>query len=706
MLKTRCVFAVGFVLFAARMVFAQGDPAVIAKIIDEGKNRNQAWEHLTYLSEQIGPRLTGSSRLLQANAWTRDKFASFGLSNAHLYKWGDVPVAFDRGPSYVRMTKPVALDFEFTARSWTAGTNGPVTGVVLRQPKTMEELVALGDKLKGAWILGKARAPQRRGPRPGAGGGAAATTARGDSTPPAATADGAAVPRNVVSSEAPATAAPPSNSDGKPTDAKPAGDTAPSAPPAADGPGRGARGPRGEDGAAARNAEADLEAEIVKALNEAGIAGRITPSSSELVVTSGARNWREMDFKNLPTEVGITIRRSDYDAINSRLADGEEVVIEADLQHHFVEGPFPLYNVVAEIRGTEWPEQIVIVSGHLDSWDGPGSQGTQDNGVGTSTTLETARILMAAGARPKRTIRFCLWTGEEQGLLGSRAYADGLTDEEKANISAVIVDDGGTNYDGGLVCIESMAPMLRAATAAVNEAFPDMPVEIIVRDRMPRGGGSDHASFNRINIPGFFWEEKGSGGREGKNYNYVHHTQYDTPRFAVPEYLVQSSTASAVTAYNLAMADSLLPRYVPPTETDSPSVPESTAEFTPVDGPVTGTWSLAVQREGAPSESRSTLTLEMAADNRVRGTYASRLGEGKISKAAFDPATKKLTLNFTSEMIGTMKFSATVNGDEMTGTLGNEDGDFSMPFKATREKAAPATSPAAATSGSSVGGGN
>src|SRR5262249_28427767 len=153
-----------------------------------------------------------------------------------------------------------------------------------------------------------------------------------------------------------------------------------------------------------------------------------------------------------------------------------------------------------------------IVSGHLDSWDGQGSQGAQDNGVGSSTTLETARILMAAGVKPKRTIRFCLWTGEEQGLLGSKAYVKSLSDEEKANISAVFVDDGGTNFDGGLQCVKDMEAMLTMAVEPVNKAFPDMPVKINVRERMPRGGGSDHASFNAENIPGFFWDETGSGG--------------------------------------------------------------------------------------------------------------------------------------------------------------------------------------------------
>ena len=81
---------------------------------------------------------------------------------------------------------------------------------------------------------------------------------------------------------------------------------------------------------------------------------------------------------------------------------------------------------MAEIRGSEKPDEVIILSAHLDSWDGPGSQGAQDNGTGSSVMLEAARILMAAGVQPKRTIRFCLWTGEEQGLHGSKGYVAAL----------------------------------------------------------------------------------------------------------------------------------------------------------------------------------------------------------------------------------------------------------------------------------------
>src|SRR5205807_3476071 len=136
-------------------------------------------------------------------------------------------------------------------------------------------------------------------------------------------------------------------------------------------------------------------------------------------------------------------------------------------------------NVVADIPGTEKPDEYVIVSGHLDSWNGPGSQGAMDNGVGTSVALETARILMKSGAKPKRTIRFILWTGEEQGLLGSSAYVK-VHPELLPKVSAILVDDGGTNYEGGMDAIAAMEPMLSQAQAPMTGVFPTMPFKIRV----------------------------------------------------------------------------------------------------------------------------------------------------------------------------------------------------------------------------------
>ncbi len=301
--------------------------------------------------------------------------------------------------------------------------------------------------------------------------------------------------------------------------------------------------------------------ELQKAISTSGIIGTIYGSRSELVITSGNYN---ITWDNLPKDVRITVRKSDFDKINELMTAGKPVVLEFDMRNKFAKGPIPIYNVIAEIKGTEKPDEVVIVSGHLDTWDGPGSQGTCDNGTGIAVTLEAARLLCAAKAKPKRTIRFILWTGEEQGLFGSRAYVENHK-AELDKISAVFVDDGGTNYEGGLTCIPEMKPILEAAIEPAHRAFIGMPMQIRIAERMPRGGGSDHAPFNAVGVPGFFWMETGRA-----DYNFVHHTQHDHLANAIPEYLVQSSTNAAIASYTVASWQTMLPREKPIAPTPPP----------------------------------------------------------------------------------------------------------------------------------------
>lgn len=495
-----------------------GDEATIERIIEEGTKRNQVMNHLEHLTQNIGSRLTGSKRALKANEWTRDRFAAWGLSNVHLDQWGTVGLSFDRGPSSgdlyveenVRVRRQVAAEqgkeptappklrkargLEFTTLSWTRGTNGPLRGEVIRMPKTVEELESMKDKLSGAWVLIPAGAP----------GGM----------------------RDI----------------------------------------RGRVSDQYADRAKAREAAAKGEElkdpTMMQRVSLLPVAGFISCSRDERVWTGGIRGWRELTISNVPPEVHVQVRMSDYDYLNSRIADGERVWAEFDLKHEFEQGPVPVYNTVAEIRGTEKPDEVVFVSGHLDSWDGVGSQGATDNGTGSAVTLETARILMASGAKPKRTIRFILWTGEEQGLLGSASYVE-RHKKEWDKWSACFVDDGGTDSQGGLgASTDEMARVLVAATAPVNGLFFDsadgkaLNVNVRMVKSLSDGvGGSDHASFVRAGIPGFFWDEVGRA-----DYGFGWHTQNDKLTLAIPEYLKQSATCSAITAYRLACAPELLPR--------------------------------------------------------------------------------------------------------------------------------------------------
>lgn len=297
-------------------------------------------------------------------------------------------------------------------------------------------------------------------------------------------------------------------------------------------------------------------AELATAINGAGILGTISGSTNELCQTFGA--YRDKTFDKHPMDVTIIVRKSDMDAVKAQLDANKPVTLEFDINQSFRPGPISNYNVIADLPGTDKPDEIVIVSGHLDSWDGPGSQGALDNGTGSCTAMEAARILTAVHAKPKRTIRFILWTGEEQGLFGSAGYVrDHKSELDK--ISAVLVDDGGTDYQGGYIGLNSQKEFFEAAYAPVVLAFPDMPETYTGGDRQQRPVGSDQDTFNRVGVPGFFTNEVGRS-----NYGLVHHTQNDRYEMAIPEYLVQSGTNHACVSYYLACMPTLLPRAAPP----------------------------------------------------------------------------------------------------------------------------------------------
>lgn len=310
--------------------------------------------------------------------------------------------------------------------------------------------------------------------------------------------------------------------------------------------------------------------QILARILEKNPAGFVSPSTDERVWTTSVNGWMENTSGDLPRDIEVNVKRSDYDYINSRLADDNDVYLRFDLPHRLEDGPIACYNVIAEIPGVLYPEEAVIVSAHLDSWDGPRSQGVVDNGTGSSVVLEAARLLATSGARPDRTIRFILWTGEEQGLWGSRRYAESLTQDELDRISCVFVDDGGTNYEGGLPAADQMVDYMAAATAPINGRFYSPEdgsyMNVNVRPTGPNiqtHGGSDHASFNRRGVPGFYWDEIGRA-----NYRYAWHTQNDRLDQAIPEYLAQSSATMAVTAYNIACAPEILARAIPEDETE------------------------------------------------------------------------------------------------------------------------------------------
>lgn len=262
----------------------------------------------------------------------------------------------------------------------------------------------------------------------------------------------------------------------------------------------------------------------------------------------------------VPTVPQIAIRADQADELAKLLEAGKDVTGQFDIQNTFRDGGIPLYNVVAEIPGSEKPEEVVIVCGHLDSWHQ--AQGCTDNGTGATSTMEAARILMASGAKPKRTIRFCLWGGEEQGLLGSRGYVTKHR-TEMDRVSAVFNHDTGTNWAQGLSAPTKMAAQLEpvfapvlALLSAPDKSWDGPVFKLAQTERLAGGGGSDHASFLAAGVPGLNWNLTG----RSNYFSHTWHTQWDTIDVAIEEYQRHTATVVAIAALGTANLDAMLDR--------------------------------------------------------------------------------------------------------------------------------------------------
>ncbi|MBA3760417.1 MAG: M20/M25/M40 family metallo-hydrolase, partial [Gemmatimonadales bacterium] len=267
-------------------------------------------------------------------------------------------------------------------------------------------------------------------------------------------------------------------------------------------------------------------------------------------LVDGAKEHGLLTMSGSPTRVAplpnLVISNEDY-ALLARLIDaGTTPRLEGRVDNRLGRTPVQQWNTVAEIRGSELPGQVVILGAHLDSWDL--GTGTTDNGTGSMVVLEAARAIAQSGLKPKRTIRFILFSGEEQGLLGSRAYAQAHA-ATADSIQAVLVLDNGTGAITGQALQgrkeleglwkELLAPVARLDADSVRDASKT---------------GTDHLSFLPYGVPGFNFDQLRRG------YNHTHHSQSDTYDKAVAGDLKQAAAVMAVTAYELANLPRLLPR--------------------------------------------------------------------------------------------------------------------------------------------------
>jgi Zn-dependent M28 family amino/carboxypeptidase len=270
-----------------------------------------------------------------------------------------------------------------------------------------------------------------------------------------------------------------------------------------------------------------------------------------LLTTTGG--WSGTDRATGPEPIPSAFLVHEHYALLHRLAQRPapaQTRAEIEIVNKVTPGPIAVYNTVGEIKGSELPGEFVILGAHLDSWDL--AQGTTDNGTGTCVVLEAARILCRSGVRPKRTIRFVLFTGEEQGLHGSRAYVEKHKDE-LPRISMCLVHDTGTGKVTGLHVQGRtvLKPLLETELASLKE--------VGFKEITPRRmNGSDHNSFDQVGVPGLVAQQDMS------EYRLTHHSQSDTLDKASEPDLIQGAQVLAVAALRVANLPQLLPRDKPP----------------------------------------------------------------------------------------------------------------------------------------------
>jgi carboxypeptidase Q len=460
--------------------------AADAKIFSEIHDHNEVMSNLEYLSDIIGARLTGSENLEKANSWTRHKFADYGLENAHLESW-TIAHSWAREFASGQIISPSGHPLTLASFGWAPSTSGVARGpITYVKAQTMEELEKYKGKLKGAIVITTEPIP----------------------LPPA----DAPAPNPLL---------------------VPYGDPFLLVRPLRPG---------------ERNPEYTPDyirflrarAEFLK--SEGALAWLVDSGKPDGLLNMGSLGGHQYEIAPVPSAF---ITSENYSLIWRLLKRGP-VEVELEITNSIGEKPEEVYNTVAEIRGSEKPDEVVVLGAHLDSWDL--GTGTTDNGTGSIVVLEAARALEKLNLKPKRTIRFVLFSGEEQGLNGSRAYV-AAHQGELPKISGALIHDTGTgrvisvslmrNYQDREIMEKVLAPLRSLGLLELTER---------------RVRGSDHASFDDAGIPGFFCIQ------EPAQYFQTHHSQADTFDQAHESDLIQGAQVVAAWAYNVAQLPDLLPR--------------------------------------------------------------------------------------------------------------------------------------------------
>ena len=499
--------AVVTLLTGGELVGSQDDGYldVVARIRDEGFERSWVMEYASYLSDVIGPRLSGSSNLRSAQEWAETTMDALGLVNTSLESFGQDGVEWDLEYVSLHMLEPDYQPLIGYPHAFTPGTDGPVTGpVVLTDIRSRADLATYRGRLRGAVVL--STTPRRYGPR------YAAEAVRHDEESLRAFVD-RGVDRNVDAWRAEAWALDPL--------------------------------PRPD--LSADDLEAFYRAEGVAVVLVAAQGGDGT-----LFVTGRHDRSIQAIRGSLPT---VSIAAEHYGRLYRLVERALPVMVQVDVRVSVEATDRRGGNVIGEIVGNDLAHEVVMIGAHLDSWHT--GTGATDNAAGVASVLEAMRILRAVGATPRRTIRAALWGHEEGGLLGARSYvarhfghsADGVT-PPREDLSVYFNLDNGTGQIRGvhLQGNPSVAPIFKEWM----RPFHDLKVETLSQFS---NMGSDHLAFDEVGLPGFQFLQDRIDYR-----TRTHHTNMDMFEKLLPDDLKINAVVLASFAYQAARIDERVPR--------------------------------------------------------------------------------------------------------------------------------------------------
>jgi len=556
----------------------------VARLCDEGTNRSQISEIFGYLTDVIGGRLTGSPNCRRANDWTRDKLHAWGLTNAHIEAWGP----FGRGWSVRRFSaqviEPQGIPLVGWPKAWSHGCDWPIVGeAVYIGDKSEAELENYKGKLKGAIVLLSAPRdlPMQFGP----------LATRQDETNLLRLANAPPGTRSSPRRRPPAANTPPPGGQVPPS-ARPAieGAAAPAAsnaPPSVSTNAPPRRPPRSMDSSARlRFAVREGAAMTVSVSGSRDGTALLVGETQVVSPESMEGGWRSMRPWATNAPAGppqIVVAAEQYNRLVHMVEAGEKVRLAVEVQTQFHDHDPMCYNTVAEIPGTDRRKEIVMLGAHIDSI--AGGTGATDNAAGVAVCLEAVRLIQSLDVKPRRTIRIGLWTGEEQGFLGSRAYvAEHLGQyTERSRPEAVrspkdaaqrpgeasrpttrrtLVKRPDYRHFSAYYNLDNGAGRIRGIYLQGNEALRPIfrPWLDALRDlgahtiTAANTGGTDHIPFDEIGLPGFQFIQ------DALEYWRSYHTSIDVrERASVPD-LQQAAIVMATFVYQTAMLDEKLPR--------------------------------------------------------------------------------------------------------------------------------------------------